>query len=186
MADTGFKSPTSNAAIGGGWTFPTYAYTDDAVYAYATSSNDRHSYADFSFGIPAGATIDGIEVQSQNNADGPVFNGDQGQISFALSKNNGSSYTSYKTITMDTQTGDYTNTFGGATDKWGTTWVDTDFADGTFRLEMRSGPTWTGGTAYINTDYILVKVYYTASGGGGGSVASTIVSTMRTLTGVGL
>jgi hypothetical protein len=186
MADTGFHGPVDTAVISAGIVFPTYVYYSDAVYAYGTSSADKQKYYTFTLGVPSGATINGIELTALANADGVTFNGDIGQLSFSLSKNGGSSYTAEKTVTMDVQAGSTVQTFGGATDLWGTTWTDTDLNNTNFAVSMHTGPTWTGGCSYINVDYVFVKVYYTEGGGGGGSVASIVVTTMRTMTGVGL
>jgi hypothetical protein len=64
-ADTGFKSPTSNASnnIGTGddWSDPTKAYSNGSGAATEVNG-EKHRFYDFSFGILSGATINGIEV----------------------------------------------------------------------------------------------------------------------------
>lgn len=58
-ADTGWESPSNNS--NSGWNNPNNAYVSDDSRASADSSSDFVQYRNFSFSIPAGATIDGIE-----------------------------------------------------------------------------------------------------------------------------
>jgi hypothetical protein len=69
-ADTGWHSPSANAADTGGdgdgfETHPTRAYADGAP-GFADNENgagDRHLYYNYGLSIPAGSTINGIEVR---------------------------------------------------------------------------------------------------------------------------
>jgi hypothetical protein len=67
--DTGWVSPTANAADTGGdnngfEVSPTNAYADDSNYARnMDGAGDRHRYYNYNLNIPAGATIIGIQVR---------------------------------------------------------------------------------------------------------------------------
>lgn len=63
MADTGFKYPSTNPTSTG-WYNPTYDYSDDDSRAMVKDLSARYpsDYGGFSFGIPEGATINGIEA----------------------------------------------------------------------------------------------------------------------------
>ncbi len=162
MADTGLKT-TGAVGYDGTWTnlTTTRINTSDNSRATTTSSTfDAGSLYNYSFGIPSGATIDGIEVQCEfNNALGGFVS----TVQFSLSWNNGTNYTATKSDTV-TGTTDATKTYGGATDTWGRSWTDSEFADGTFLMKIE-GKTGFGATCRV--DWLAVKVYYTAAGGGG-------------------
>ena len=156
MADTGLKT-TGAIGYDGTWTnlTTTRINTSDNSRATTTATAfDAGSMYNFAFGIPSGATIDGIEVQCEfNNATA----GRTSTIRFSLSWDNGTTYTATKSDTV-VGTTDTTRTYGGATDTWGRSWTDTEFADGTFLLKME-GKTDLGFTCQV--DWMAVKVYYT-------------------------
>lgn len=153
MPDTGFHSPTSNGLYNNEWTHPEDAYTSNNSYA-DPSGNLEQSYELFEIGgtdlidsIPADARIDGIEVKIEAKADV----GEGGTIDVAMNANS-----DQKQLTWAGDNTEYTKTYGGSTDKWGRSWVRSDFANATFWLYARSENT---GQNYI--DHIQVKVYYT-------------------------
>ena len=162
MADTGLKV-TGAVGYDGSWSnlTTTRINTSDNSRATTTSSTfDAGSLYNYSFGIPSGATIDGIEVQCEfNNSNG----GFTSTVQFSLSYNNGTNYTATKSSTV-VGTTDTTRTYGGAADTWGRSWTDSEFADGTFLVKIE-GKTSAGTTCQV--DWLAVKVYYTAAGGGG-------------------
>lgn len=162
MADTGLKT-TGAIGYDGTWLnlTTTRINTSDNSRATTTATAfDASSMYNYTFGIPSGATIDGIEVQCEfNNA---TF-GTDATVQFSLSWNNGTNYTTAKSNVV-TGTTDTTKTYGGATDTWGRSWTDSEFADGTFLMKME-GKTQIGGTCQV--DWLAVKVYYTTASGGG-------------------
>ncbi len=162
MADTGLKV-TGAIGYDGSWTNLTTTRINTSDNSRATTTStvfDAGSMYNFTFGIPSGATIDGIEVQCEfNNSTA----GRTSTIQFSLSHNNGTNYTATKSDTV-VGTTDTTRTYGGATDTWGRSWTDSEFADGTFLMKME-GKTNIGFTCQV--DWLAVKVYYTAAGGGG-------------------
>src|SRR3990167_5637540 len=158
MADTTFKSPAATGEDYNEWTSPTNAYSSDGNNAVPgrTSTTDEQDYYNFTFGIPSEVTIDGIEVVIEGQA--PTSARDM-VILAELSWNGGTNYTA--SGYSNTWTGgdaETTKTYGGATDKWGRIWADTEFTNGNFRLYLKQ--TDTNGTNNA-IDHIQVKVYYT-------------------------
>ena len=162
MADTGLKV-TGAVGYDGSWSnlTTTRINTSDNSRATTTATAfDASSMYNYAFGIPSGATIDGIEVQCEfNNSVGGFLS----TVQFSLSWNNGTNYTSAKSDTV-TGTTDATKTYGGATDTWGRSWTAAEFADGTFLMKIE-GKTQFGGTCQV--DWLAVKVYYTAGSNNG-------------------
>ena len=64
-ADTGLLSPTSTGEDFTAWSFGSRAYSSNDAYATSDTSLQRQDYYNFTFNIPANATIDGIEVQEE-------------------------------------------------------------------------------------------------------------------------
>ena len=161
MADTGFK--VTGTVVADAWTTAVTTArintSDDSRSAVLGIGFLAAELENFTFGIPAGATIDGIEVQ------GEISNNTGGQIAtlqISLSWYKGASYTATKS---DTQTGttDSTKTYGGAADTWGRSWSpDTEMADGTFRIKIE-GKSNSAGSA-CRLDYLAIKIYYTEAG----------------------
>jgi len=157
-ADSGFKAPTGNEGnTGGGWVNPTYVYSSDNHRASADSSNDKIFYKNFGFSIPAGATINGIEVQVEG------YTSNTRQADVKISWDGGSHVTSGKTTNVHKDSShpysDNVSPLGGATDKWGRTWSLGDFSDNKFRIFLDANGNNNGGILYV--DQVRVKVYYT-------------------------
>jgi len=153
MADTGAKAPTTTGTPSNDWTNPTYAYTDDGNYATAldTGSTYLQSYRTFGFGIPAGATIDGIEATIKGKVSVGTYTNSVRMVGEGGSPSPAKNWTATTTET--------TYTLGGATDKWTSAWVAADFDD-TFEYRISAEPDLeTGRTLSVNC--ITVKVYYT-------------------------
>jgi hypothetical protein len=150
-ASTGFRSATSQAAVTSGsgdnngfQTNASNMLVDDGLFAVDTNSGngtstsctsankDRHVLSNFGFGVPAGSTIQGIEVKLNSRVDST-----SGSPRFCvqLSWNGGASWTT--AITSGTlSTAETIYTLGGVTNTWGRTWTDTDFNDANFRVRL--------------------------------------------------
>jgi PKD repeat protein len=163
-ADTGQQSPTSNQGPSPtDWLLPDYAYADDGSNARGPHGALVY-YQNYGFAIPAGSTIDGIEV----TLDGAYFGGGMpdppvtgGQIKVELSWGASAAGTITGTRTQvltDTAT---IYTIGGAADTWGHTWTVDELSNANFvvRVFAETTPT-TNGFCYL--DWIPVTVYYTA------------------------
>ena len=125
MADTGWKSPSSTGLRGtnDNWSTPTEAYSSNDQYATRTdngSSDQDQTYEDFTFGVPVGATIDGIEVAIEAKASENVS---LNITIWNVSDTGGWSSSESQSLT----TGESIQYDGGATAKWGATWIPSDF-----------------------------------------------------------
>ena len=118
--------------------------TDDGLFAVDTNSGtntstsctatqkDRHVLSNFGFNIPAGSTIQGIEVKLNSKVDGT-----SGSPKFCiqLSWNGGTTWTTaISSATLSTAETMYT--LGGVTNTWGRTWTNTDFNNANFRVRL--------------------------------------------------
>ena len=159
-ADTGWMNPTANAvdSNGGFDTNPANAYTDgsgnasDSVSSYTT---DNHRYYNYNLGVPAGATINGIEVRIDW-----WLNGNTGTntIGVQLSWDGGTSWTSAKTDTTE-PTSEKTTIFGNTSDDWGHSWSANELGNTSFRVRVQCSATSSARTFYL--DWIPVRVTYT-------------------------
>src|SRR5258706_657725 len=81
------------------------AYASDNVYVQSTGSNKSAEYGNFGFSIPAGSTINLVEVSVEGHGNK--------NWKVAVSKNNGASYSAFTTIINTTTTSDITTVTGG-------------------------------------------------------------------------
>jgi uncharacterized repeat protein (TIGR01451 family) len=176
-ADTGFLSPSANAAItsssgdnNGYQTNPTRAY-DDGGTGSATDTNsgsnsnnsctstgaDKHIFYNYNISIPAGADILGVEVRqdlAMDNLAASPFSCVQ------LSWDSGTSWTTAISNTMSA-TGETTYTYGGAANTWGRSWSISEFTNANFRVRVINGDTNNSNSNRdFSLDWIPVKVYY--------------------------
>lgn len=157
MADTGFKSAATVEAAGDwvSFTAVNLASSDDTrATDTGTSYGVGGEISDFSFGIPGGSTINGIEVTAEFSAS---VSGRVATTELSLSWDDGTTYTAVKEDTV-TGTTDAVKTYGGAADTWGRSWTTAELADGAFRLKARGKLSFTGTSHRL--DQVLVKVYY--------------------------
>lgn len=152
MADTGFKTAGTVESQTNFTNFTTTSLgSSDNSYATCGSSLDVDGQiSDFSFGIPASATIDGIEV----TIEGKHSTG-RDQILVSLSWNDGTSFTATKSNDFDVTEG--VKTYGGTVDIWGRTWADSEFTVGTFQAKIEV----PSSAAEPSLDKLQIKVYYT-------------------------
>lgn len=169
----GWLSPSAQAAVtssagdnNGYQTNPANAYADDGVYAVDTNSGsgtstsctstakDKHLYYNYAFAVPAGSTINGIEVRLNGKVDSTAGSP---KWCIQLSWNGGASWTTAKsTSTLTTAEASYT--LGSATDTWGRAWAAGDFSDANLRLRiiMVAGSTLRD----FSLDWLAVQVHY--------------------------
>ena len=165
---TNLKAPSATGSTFNEWTTPSDAYSSNDTYAVATglASMNEQDYSSFSFNVPSGATINGIEVKVK--AQRTQINQD---LTLQLSWNNGSSFTSSK-INAITSASDATYTYGGSTDTWGRSWTDTEFGNTNFRLYAKNT---TSTNRNISIDHVQVNVYYTPSGAGNSATTTSYI-----------
>ena len=118
-ADTGARVTTNIVSSGTNWSGFTVANLNSSNDVRATNgtSTDYGVVSNFTFGVPAGAQIDGIkvDVEGSNSNNNKTVN-----YAVALSGNGGSGWTTAKTDAF-TNNVDDTDTLGGASDDWGWT-----------------------------------------------------------------
>ena len=151
--DTGFKSPSATGQDYNQWSNPTNAFASDNSRAREDRNGQQQDWYNFTFGVPGGATIVGIEV-SVEAVDWDCSNDG---VDIELSWDGGTSYTSSgKGASWPCET-EVTNTFGGSADTWGRTWSDFEFSNANFRLRLtKTGTDWV----FIFVDHVQAKVYY--------------------------
>lgn len=166
MADTGWTfGGTANGAFvdrGVFWAFVSRLNTDDSsfaslVFAGVGAGNTAH-LDNYGFAIPAGATIDGIEVQFYDysyNSSAVDF------TSVRLTKDSGGATEvgdNNATDFTDPATTARTSTGGGASDLWGTTWSESEIENAEFGVAFYVSA--LGSSTYVQ-DAAAIKVYYT-------------------------
>ena len=171
---TGFRNCTTEAAVTSGsgdnngfQTSPMNACADDAAFALdgnsgsststscASTAKDRHQFYDYNISIPAGSTIDGVEVRLDARMDS--VSGDP-LMCVELSWDGGTSWTAARTtFTIATQENSYF--LGSPSDTWSHTWSASDFSDTNFRVRITN----VAGSTFrdFELDWVAVQVAYT-------------------------
>ena len=171
MASVTRSAGTGANGSGGGstnWTNPGNITASDNSYAtfFAQFDGDISKDLDctnFGFSIPAGSTINGIEVHIERYGTDitdisiNLLNGDGAGGESAQDKSTGASWSSTDTV----------DSFGGSTDTWGETWSVSDVNSSNFGVRIQcqdnsGGFPPTVGSAQI--DHVEITVHYTASG----------------------
>jgi len=172
--NTGFLSCTANAAVttssgdnNGFQTNPGNACANDGAFAEdlnggtanstscTSTARDRHLFYNYGFSIPAGQTINGIEVRLDAWADSTSGNP---AMCVELSWDGGTSWTAAKT-SPNLTTAEATYILGSATDTWGRTWSSsTDFTNANFRVRITDVATSTARD--FRLDWVAVQVTY--------------------------
>ena len=172
--NTGFKSPTSNAAdtaVGDGNGYEmaaSNAYTPNDLYALdvnsgtssaidcTSSSKDSHRFYNFSgFSLPSSATVTGIEVRVDAKADSTLSSP---HLCVFLSRDGGATWTPFPKETPNLLTTERSDILGGPTDLWGSLWLPNDFASSNFRVRVTNAASST--LRDFSLDWVAVKVYY--------------------------
>ena len=121
-----------------------------------TSANkDRHVLYNFGFSVPAGSTIQGIEVKLNSKVDSTT-----GAPKFCveLSGKGGATWTTaISSATLSTNETIYP--LGGVTNTWGRTWTNTDFDDANFRVRLVMVA--SNNSRVFSLDWVGVQVRYT-------------------------
>lgn len=161
MSDTGFKT-TGNVVSAGTWSNMTTTRINTSDNSRATIIGTTFAVAtlnNYTFGLSAGVTIDGIEVNTEFSTDTPL---QTATLQLSLSWNNGTNYTATKSDTVTGSTTDKNSTLGGAADTWGRSWTDSEFANGTFLVKVEGKS--SAAFSSCRLDFLQIKVYYTVSG----------------------
>ncbi len=174
QTNTGLRDCSAHAAVtassgdnNGYQLNPGNACADDAAFAEDTNSGnnttttcanagkDRHLYYNYGFSIPAGSTIDGVEVRLDAWADGT---GGAPFICVELSWDGGTTWAAAKN-TGGLTTTEATYTLGASSDTWGRTWASTEFSDANFRVRIVDVA--SNAQRDFRLDWAAVQVTYT-------------------------
>jgi hypothetical protein len=173
-SNTGLRSPSANAADAGGdgngfQTNPANAQADDSASAVDTDSGtvsttsctsagrDKHRFFNYGISVPAGATVQGIEVRLDARVDSTSGSP---RMCVQLSWDGGVSWTAAQaTSTLSTTMA--TRMLGGTANLWGRTWTASELSDANFRLRIVNAANST--TRDFSLDWVAVRVTY--SGG---------------------
>ena len=130
-------------------------YTD--VDLADTDSSEYFECTMFGFGIPIGASIDGIEVTIERSGESNALK----DASVKIIKGGAVGGTEHKSASV-WPTADEPASYGGSSDLWGLAWIDGDINANDFGVAIaakRAVSTGTKKTASI--DHVQIKVYYT-------------------------
>jgi hypothetical protein len=156
---------TAGTVTGTDWTatsgtLQTAVASDDNVWAQAGSSNVNYLIcSNFAVSLPAGAIIEGHEVQIYASATDPTIFGQTVTIGCRLSKDAANAEGNERTGEVLTYPPDSEVTLGGPTDLWAGGWTDTEVEDGGFALLIRKGSDSTD-SAGRQVDLVRVRIYY--------------------------
>lgn len=168
MADTGYRSPSAVAddATAGtnAWSNAGNAAASDNAYATATlsgqtSTTRRLRATGFGLSVPAGATINGIEVQYESKR---IAVGAVREHSVRLLKAGTVAGTDATTTTVTIGASDTYRARGGPSALWGTTWTaeEVNASDFGFVVQFRQDGTAPSGEQVL-VDHMQLAVYYT-------------------------
>ena len=107
------------------------------------------------FNIPAGSTIQGVEVKVNSRVDSPTGSP---RFCILLSLDGGTTWTTAKT-SATLSTAETVYILGAVTDAWGRTWTKTDFNDANFRVRLVMVASNTSRD--FSLDWVGVQVRYT-------------------------
>jgi hypothetical protein len=180
VADTGFVicgSGTSEGGSVGGvavWADPGNITADDGAYARRSSlgtaadalaSEFLHA-RNFGLSVPAGATIDGVEIQINGYSSSATRRIKDYTIFFVKAGSNvGNDLSDDVTWPADM---DYLKTYGGPTELGGVSWTAEDVNAAGFGASLQFTSAGETGdlSAEARMDAVWIKVYYTEGSGG--------------------
>ncbi|QQR65359.1 hypothetical protein IPH92_02135 [Candidatus Kaiserbacteria bacterium] len=164
---TSWRSPATTGETNNNWVNPTNAYSSNdtraTIVADTYVGTGAQDYGDFGFNINSGNEILGIEVKVESLTDSSGYH----DLAVAVSKDNGSSWSSEKTIRYeDFDISDGTKLAGHALSLWGYTWSPSELSNTNFRVKVRLADRETSTVDDLGIDQISVKVFYIPSSGG--------------------
>ena len=162
MADTGWVIAGAGDSIntaGAPWNTPNNCTVDDGTdttcSVLTTQGDDLKAYT-FGSLVPAGATINGIEVRFQTREISATASTN---ISYINVGKDDSTLGTAKTPATALTTSHVDYDYGGATDLWGLSWTAAEINSSSFQIRMRCSG--TNISDQVGCDAAWVKVYYT-------------------------
>jgi tartrate-resistant acid phosphatase type 5 len=176
LSPSGQSKVTSKAGDGNGYEVtPTNAYADDALFAVDMDSGstdvlscldigkDKHKFSDYNISILNEASVQGIQVRLDANADSIIG---IPKLCVSLSWDGGTTWSDWKTTPTITDV-EQTYILGGVSDTWGHTWTTTELGNTNF--QVRIADIASDNSRDFSLDWIAVNIVY--------SVASTSTPT---------
>jgi Calcineurin-like phosphoesterase len=173
---TGWQSPTTQQAVtnnagdnNGYESNPTYAFTNDGLVARDLDSGtspstnctisgiDKHRFFNYSFTIPTGAMVQGIQARLDANADAIIG---APKLCISLSWDNGSHWSDWKTTPTLTDS-EQSYLLGGTTDTWGHAWTTAELGNTNF--QVRIADIASDNSRDFSLDWIAVNIVYSLS-----------------------
>ena len=130
-------------------------------FGVSTSYSNYLKATNFGFAVPAGSTIDGIEVTVERSTVLGILGNDVGTASIRLVQSDVISGNDLNDIGTAWTTADAIATYGSSTNLWGLGWTDADINSVNFGVAIAAGGTFAL-TADARIDDIQIKVYYSA------------------------
>lgn len=160
MPTAGPNSPSAAS----GWTNSTLVYSSNDSYAVTGRSTSGYSpvlaVTGFGFGVPAGATIDGITVNVEGKASASGVASNYCYISDTYLTKNGTDGVGAAATNTKWTTSDTTRTLGGAADLWGETWTPSEINAATFGVLLKMWFVSPVGTLQCSIDHVAITVTY--------------------------
>ncbi|MBS3788543.1 hypothetical protein KGY79_10165 [Candidatus Bipolaricaulota bacterium] len=134
------------------------AYLNDGSYATIKGGQD-HRYWGFDFEVPAGSSIEGIEV----NLSAKTFNPSVGEANLGveLSWDGGHNWTSTDTQVDITSSSERSYKVGGSSDDWGRTWSVSELTNSGFRVKL-DDRTKLQPKKVVELDQVAIKIFYSS------------------------
>jgi hypothetical protein len=160
-----------DAAVGDdAWSNPSRATASDNSYSTAADSNATETHylkcTNFSFAIPAGATINGITLEIERNT--TSTSSEEKDSKVRIVKADGTIGTTDKASATVWPATDAYATYGGAADLWGEIWTSTDINDADFGAAMSATRVDSVGSPRV--DHYRITVTYTPAAAGAAPV----------------
>ncbi|MGD9280419.1 MAG: hypothetical protein PVF60_05990, partial [Desulfobacterales bacterium] len=162
-ADTGYKNPGADGGNPTGWNNFSYTTLASATGSQTDSPDDTTPgfVSTFTFGIPAGAQIDGIEVHVYGYSS---KNNQTSTFGVELSGDNGSTWTTTGYTGTFTDSSPYENVYlGGSADDWGWAtagWDGDNCSNSNFQLKIWNTTT---GQSKPGFEQLRVRIWYTTA-----------------------
>lgn len=151
-----FANDSSTGTVA--WLNPVNAKTSDNIYAVANlSSNGVSQYlkvTNFSPNIPTNSTINGIVVNVEKKESGSGISDNHAY----LVKNN-ATVGSDRAVSGSWSSSDSVQTYGNASDLWGTNWSASDVSSGNFGFAL-SAKSSSSSARNASVDHINMTIYY--------------------------
>lgn len=179
FASTGFTAVSLGESVNDAsnvWGSPTNIYANDNAYATTiesgnTTSDRLRGTMATPFAVPAGATIDGVEVRYRRKTTASLaVTTTRVQLT-----NGGTLIGTQKSAAGDWEAAETLTTLGTSSDVWGATLNDTVVNSTTFGACINV--TWfndLGGSGSAQVDQIEINVHYTAAASSGGKHLPTM------------